>query len=79
MAIPLMSSAVAVALKFIAYRSETSTEQPRVVKTSTAVVFAAELNELELWWAYTISTFFAARIKETLKLTQGIQDKNKYN
>lgn len=59
----MMSSAVAVGLNFMAYRSDTFTVQPWAVKTSTAASLAAALNEPELWWAYTINTFFAAKTK----------------
>ena len=58
-----MSSAVAVALNVMAYRSDTSTVQPSAVKTSTAASLAAELNEPELWCAYTINTFLDAKTR----------------
>lgn len=46
---PVMSSAVAVALKFMAYRSDTSTSSPESRKKFTATSLAAALNELVLW------------------------------
>ena len=61
--VPMMSSAVAVALNFMAYRSDTSTVQPWAVKASLAASLAAALNEPALWWAYTINTFFPAKYK----------------
>lgn len=62
-----MSSAVAVALNFMAYRSDTSTVQPWAAKTSLAASLAAELKDAELWWAYTINTFFAAKPRSRLE------------